>query len=351
MKINPDELAVARTVLAHYGLDDALLEPVTSGLINRTFTVATGEGIQWILQRVNPIFPPSVHEDIDAVTRHLADKNLLTPHLVASVDNKLSVRAQGRVWRLLTYIVGSCYNTLASKEQAHSAGALLARFHAALADLKHEFKNPRAGVHDTARHLRVLAETLAGKRDHPRFQNVAPLAREILELADHLPPLPSVNDRIVHGDPKISNVVFTSDGSQALCLIDLDTLTNMPLPLELGDAFRSWCNPEGEDTRDAEFSLPLFEAAIQGYASSNAALTDEEWRSIVPATQVILIELAARFCADALNERYFGWDPDHYGTRGEHNEVRAAGQIAVAHSLDAQQVQAVAIVERAFGAS
>ena len=49
-------------------------------------------------------------------------------------------------------------------------------------------------------------------------------------------------------------------------MIDLDTLTHMPLPLEMGDAFRSWCNPRGEDHSRAEFRLDLFGAAIRGYA-------------------------------------------------------------------------------------
>ena len=43
----------------------------------------------------------------------------------------------------------------------------------------------------------------------------------------------------------------------------------------------------------------------------------------------ISLELAARFCADALNERYFGWDAERFAGRGEHNLHRAHGQ----HSL------------------
>ena len=77
--------------------------------------------------------------------------------------------------------------------------------------------------------------------------------------------------------------------------------------------------PEG-----ARVAYALFRAAVQGYAAAApAGIGDAEWRAIVPATATILVELAARFCADALNERYFGWDPRRFGSRSEHNEVRA----------------------------
>ena len=63
----------------------------------------------------------------------------------------------------------------------------------------------------------------------------------------------------------------------------------------------------------------------------------EEIGAIVAATANIQVELAARFCADALNERYFGWDARRFGSRSEHNRVRAAGQLAVHRSLMVQR--------------
>ena len=40
------------------------------------------------------------------------------------------------------------------------------------------------------------------------------------------------------------------------------------------------------------------------------------------------LELAARFAADALNECYFAFDEKRYASRGEHNRVRATGQLS-----------------------
>ncbi|MEJ2761401.1 MAG: phosphotransferase, partial [Gammaproteobacteria bacterium] len=189
-----------------------------------------------------------------------------------------------------------------------------------------------------------------GHRNHPRRAGVLPLAGEILELSEGLPSLPTVAQRKVHGDPKINNVIFEEATGRALCLVDFDTLGNMALYLELGDAFRSWCNPLGEDSPEAYFSLSLFQAAVQGYArEAKEFILEEEWRAILPATYSIYIELAARFCADILNESYFNWDPRRFASRGEHNEIRALSQLRAARSLRDKYEQAEKIVERAFG--
>jgi Ser/Thr protein kinase RdoA (MazF antagonist) len=161
--------------------------------------------------------------------------------------------------------------------------------------------------------------------------------------------LPNLPDRLVHGDPKISNLVFNPQLDHGICMIDLDTLTHMPLPLELGDAFRSWCNPRGEDTQRSEFRLDLFRGAVQGYASvAGRFLLPLEWQAFVPAAQTIMVELAARFATDALREMYFGWNPEKFADRSTHNQIRAAGQLELYRSLCIQAEEADAIVEQAF---
>ena len=51
--------------------------------------------------------------------------------------------------------------------------------------------------------------------------------------------------------------------------------------------------------------------------------------ALVTGFAQIALELTARFLADALNERYFGWDATRFATRGEHNLLRARGQWAL----------------------
>jgi Ser/Thr protein kinase RdoA (MazF antagonist) len=347
--VTPDPAGLA-PVLAAFGAAGAAVRPLGAGLINQTFLVDGPPHGRFVLQRLHAIFPAEVNDDIEAVTRHVAARGLLTPRIIPAADGRNWTTHDGGTWRALTWIDGVGLERLASPAQAREAGAVLARFHRAVSDLGHEFRSHRPGVHDTARHLANLRRALEAHAGHRRYGAVAPLGRDILAAAAALPPLPAVPERVVHGDPKVANILFTPDGARALCLVDLDTLARMALPLELGDAFRSWCNPAGEDRSRASFSLELFAAGVAGYAEAAAGMvTPAEAAAIVPATLTIYVELAARFCTDALEECYFGWNPREFPGRSEHNEVRAESQLTAARSLAAQLGAASEAVRRALG--
>jgi Ser/Thr protein kinase RdoA (MazF antagonist) len=155
---------------------------------------------------------------------------------------------------------------------------------------------------------------------------------------------------IVHGEPKISNVMFAARSDRALCLIDLDTLARMPVALELGDALRSWCNPATEDAPEARFVRPFYAAAIEGYASAaRSLLGPQEWSAIADGTLTITVELAARFCADALRERYFRWDESRYASSSAHNQARTRAQLKIASTLRAELPALRELAARTFG--
>ena len=339
----------AQEALKNYGLDDASVRPFGTGLINDTFLVTAASGEQYILQGLNPVFEPEVNIDIDALTIHLDAAGEVTKRLIRTDSGELWVTIDSRNWRLSTYVAGVCLDRIESPLQAAAAGSLLGRFHRGVCDLELELHTHRLGVHDTQKHLAVLRNALEEKRDHRYYQKVLPLAERVLSEAERLPKLPDLPDRLVHGDPKISNLVFSSSDGSGVCMIDLDTLTYMPLPLEMGDAFRSWCNPRGEDQECSEFRLDLFAAAINSYAAVTHTFVGEaEWKSFVSGARIIMVELAARFTSDALYESYFGWNSEQFADRSTHNQVRAIGQLELEKSL-AQQVDAAEqLVERAF---
>jgi len=318
----------ARALRAWPALAGAAVRPLGAGLINQTFLVE-GER-RWVLQRVSDIFSPAIHDNILAVTERLAAAGLQTPRLLRTAAGAPCARAEG-IWRVLSFVEGVSFDVVDGPEQARAAGALVARFHAALDGLPHTFVGMRTGVHDTPAHLEKLTTAIAADSGHRLQQPVAALAAEILAGARALPSLPLLPDRICHGDLKFNNVLFAGPAQQdrrrAVCLIDLDTVGPGSLAFELGDAWRSWCNRAGEDVTEAILDLELFAASLSGYCEGlGRTLSSDEARALLLGVEWVSLELAARFAADAIRESYFGWDPGRYPGRGEHNLVRARGQ-------------------------
>lgn len=337
-----------REVLADYALVPHRMARVPQGLVNHTFDVQVEGGERLIVQRLHPVFHASVNHNIAAVTEHLAARGQPTPRLLRSTAGACFVERDGQVWRVLSFVEGVAYDRLEDAGQAREAGRLLARFHAAMADFDGELVSQRPPVHDLARHLAHLEAALAGATGHRLHREVCAARDRVLALLAGAPAVPDAPSRVVHGDPKISNLLF-DPGGRACCLIDLDTVTWMPLAVELGDAFRSWCNPRGEDAPDAVFDLELFAGALAGYAEgAPGLLSAPEREGIVPATLRIHAELAARFLADALEERYFSWDAARWPGHGEHNLARAHGQLAAAQSLRGALPRATELVGAVF---
>lgn len=330
--------SAAETALAAFGMRGAALTPITVGLINQTWQVDTAEGGRFVLQRVNPIFTPAVHQDIAAITARLAERRVLTPRLVPTAAGALCAETADGVYRVLTYIDGEVVSEVHSEARVASMAALVARFHRALDGFEHRFAFTRPGPHDTPRHLAFLAATLRDCETHPRFAEVLPVARAILEHGAQLPPLGPLPTRIIHGDLKVTNLMFVRGSAEALAILDLDTMAHDTLAAEMGDALRSWCNPLGESDPRAELDLGLYRAATGAYVeAAEDVLTAAERRALPAGLETIALELSARFCADALRESYFGWDSARFGSRGEHNLVRARSQLSLAASVRRQR--------------
>ena len=329
-------------------LDGATVKPLGGGLINQTY-LATSHGRRFVLQRLAPIFSPAINHNIAAVTSALAAAGIDTPRLLPARDGQLwlDLGDEDGVWRLQTFVAGVCFDKARSPAQARAAGELVARFHRALEGLGHAFVGLREGVHDTAKHLVRLREGLSVHADHRLIAHVAPVADTIAARARELLPLPDLPPRICHGDLKLNNILFAGDtppnSETAVCLIDLDTVGPMPLAYELGDAWRSWCNVSGEDITAARIDMEIFRASYAGYASGiGRVLTESERRALLGGVEWISLELASRFAADALNESYFGWEPRRFPSRGEHNLVRARGQLALHEAFVATRAERAA---------
>ena len=349
----PIDAAPPQKILAAYELADAQFDVVSAGHINQTWKVQanTAQGIKlFALQRLNPIFDPTLHLDIHALVPHLLQAGLQSPQLVPSKSDELFVKNDQEVWRLLTWIDGDSPLQSDSPERCAAAGLHLGRFHAALWQVEHDFNSKRAGVHDSKKHLLNLFTALQAHSEHDYFSKVFQLHKEISTLMQDIDLNSEYPEHLVHGDPKISNFVFAKNADEALCLVDLDTLGKMPLALELGDAFRSWANPMGEEP-GAHFVLEHFAAGFSAYLQGllstplQPAIKASELRPLPESVERICLELASRFAADTLNESYFGWDQQRFKRSAEHNLQRARAQLGLAQSIREQRSQMQEIVD------
>ena len=81
---------------------------------------------------------------------------------------------------------------------------------------------------------------------------------------------------------------------------------------------------------EAELDLPTFRAAAEGYlSSSTVAQSRSELASLAEGIERLSLELCARFATDALCESYFAWDGARFASAGEHNLLRARGQLSL----------------------
>jgi Ser/Thr protein kinase RdoA (MazF antagonist) len=306
-----------------------------------------------VLQRLHPVFGPKVHIDIDAVTAHLTARGLETPRLIRTQAGELWTVDRSvptpHVWRAFTFVDGLTLHRTRDVAWLESAAALLGRFQAALVDLQHEFVHERP-LHDTRRHLQNLESALASERGAGDVE-AQELGSQILGHAQAVRvDFTSLPKRAIHGDPKLSNVMFAQHPpAQARCMIDLDTVGRGYVAYELGDALRSWCNPAGEDTVDAELERATFTAVMRGYAGGcPRGVSTAELLSAIDGFETVSLELASRYAADVIVDRYWGWDDTRFASRREHNLVRARGQLALSRAVRAERTLLTEIATQAL---
>lgn len=306
------------------------------------------EGGKYVLQRLHhKLATPEILNDFRAVTEHLAARGVPAPRLVATHEGHGVAEDEGRWWRLATYVEGETHDAVQSPAQAEEGARALARFHRAMQDISHHFESQHP-LHDTEGHLRRLREAAA----RPEFaESLAGIAAEVAEVDAQLSGmlLPAdLPSRVVHGDPKISNVLF--QGDRAVGLLDLDTCTRHTVLVDLGDAVRSWCRDGTEDERQ-HFLLDRFEAILRGYAAEGPPLNPLERRHLGGAGRLITLELASRFLRDVLEDEYFAWDERRFPDRRSHNRARGRAMLYLANDMARWQVEIDTMVEKYFGAT
>jgi Ser/Thr protein kinase RdoA (MazF antagonist) len=335
-----------------------LCGPLGRGLINDTFRIDAG-GQGYVLQRINArVFPHP--EQIMAnllVLRDLLDPGdpggPRTPRLILARDGASFVRdAEGAVWRMMELIPDAIsLAEIQSADEAREVGRVLGAFHRAGAGLPvKRFGISLPGFHATPEYLRRLHQVAGSARRGPEVEALLAFvdARQALaERLDQERRAGRIPTRITHGDPKLDNILFSSDRRRALALIDLDTVQPGLIQHDLGDCLRSCCNRQGEgaaDPRGACFDLDLCAEILDGYAAeTRGVLSEADVAALYQGIQVMPFELGIRFLTDYLEgNRYFRVE------HPEQNLRKAQVQLALAADIERQEAEIRRIIEQAF---
>jgi Ser/Thr protein kinase RdoA (MazF antagonist) len=325
---------VEEAVASWSRLRGARLEPIEGGLINRTWRARAREG-EFIVQSIHPDFSTGVHQNIQAISDHLAPQGVSVARLLETDGGDLfaDLGARGR-WRVMERIPGASFTRCRGPAQARAAGALVAGFHRGMMDWEGDLAPIGFPFHDLPQHLSDLRRALGEHVGHPLHSEVRRLAETLFEIHESWPLPPPLPLRVVHGDLKLSNLLFAGSESpgadRAVALIDLDTISRLPIYYDMGDAWRSWCNLGGDGPEEVRLDLEIFHASAEGYLSGvGSELSEQELESLVHALERISVELCARFAADVLEERHFSWNAELFPSAAEHNLYRARGQLGL----------------------
>ncbi|HEY5601646.1 MAG TPA: aminoglycoside phosphotransferase family protein [Gammaproteobacteria bacterium] len=362
------------------------VQPFGSGIINDTYVVTftnpgpvvfssclpPRSGKRAILQRINrQVFPQPVQviHNLQLLLQHAAqqepddqaDQYFLLPQLYATHAGDNYYRdAEGDIWRAMTFIEGTeSFDTVESLRQATEAGTVLGTFHQRVHNLPiAQLYDTLPGFHITPNYLRHYARVIAdpvtaaragNNRDSGTDNEAWRYCEEVIAanrdlacvLVNATPPLTT---RVMHGDPKLNNMLFDTRSGRAVSIIDLDTVKPGLIHYDIADCLRSCCNRGGEmpgSTANIEFDTGVCRAILEAYVSAAASfLETQDFDYLFPAIQLLPFELGLRFYTDYLQgDRYFKVNSPN------DNLNRAVTQLELLQSIQRQQAEIRDIIE------
>lgn len=351
---------------------------VGSGNINDTYLSVyrtSYSEARCIIQRVNKrVFkdPEALLKNFQQVTEHVhrrlakeqntADRIWQLPRLIPAKDGAdFHVDEAGEYWRAITLIDSAvAYNQAQSPNHAREAGTVLGQFHRLMMDLEPgSLAVTLPGFHHTPGYLAAYDRTLATAVARERVDGDSLAAglccfveerRELCTVLEAACARGELKRRIMHGDPKINNILMDNITGLGTSIIDLDTVGSGLVQWDYGDALRSTCNTAGEDARElgtVEFSLELCQAFTAGYIAQAADfLTGADRDYLYDSIRVITFELGLRFLQDHLAGNVY------FKTRHDrHNLDRAAVQFRLCERVEAREKEIRRLIAACGGGS
>lgn len=348
------------------------IHPTGSGNVNETFLAifrTTFDEHRIIVQRINrAVFkrPEVIMENLRRITAHVharleaeaekADRIWQLPAIVPCRDGRdWFVDEAGDVWRALTLIDSArAFNTAQTTEHAFEVGCVLGQFHRLLSDFDpSQITHPLPGFHvtplyleryDRARATPRAKRILGGVLEAQRMARFVEDRREFVGCLQRALDSGELGTRMIHGDPKVNNIMIDDVTAKGTAMIDLDTVSPGLIHYDFGDALRSIGNPAGEEVErlsDVDFDLNLCEGFCRGYIRyAGDFLTAADRAHLYNSVRLISFELGLRFFEDYLSGNQY------FRVRfAEQNLNRARVQFRLCEVIEARERQIRSILD------
>ncbi len=358
--VNSSTLQAIADQFAHQGNITAIA-PFGNGNINDTFLVGLDDPLQsrFVLQRLNThvfVRPERVMENMRVFTEHMhrrlvqtpLDRRWEVPRVIPTREGLDHWQAEGNFWRAISFVENSeSFDVMRDAAHGWEVGFALGQFHRLISDLPVEqLADTLPGFHITPQYLaeydRVLSDTQVAKTAEVKTTEVKHCMAFIAQRSDWVPVLEVAKGlgklplRLMHGDPKVNNVMFDRTSGKAVAVVDLDTVKPGLIHYDVGDCLRSGCNLAGEETakwQAVTFDLAMGKAILEGYLSvARSFLIPDDYDYLFDGIRLIAFELGLRFFTDHLaGDQYF--KVKYPG----HNLARALVQFQLTKSIEDQE--------------
>lgn len=341
------------SVLKKFGIsyDSFRVETFHSGHINSTHKVDIryqGKSDSFILQRINTFVfsdPIGIMENIDKVTRHIREKLIsegmdptgrVLQFLKREDGTNYYFEDKENFWRVYRYIDNSItYDQAEDPAVLRNAGYSFGLFQKQLCDFPMgELKDTLPDFHNTPKRMENFfaaceKDAVGRKSEIEEEIEILKVHREIWSKLEEDRASGRLPLRVTHNDTKYNNILIDKDSGEAVCVIDLDTVTPGLCAYDFGDAIRFSANTAAEDEADTSkvsLDLRLYEAFASGFIPVCKCFCNEaELESLALGALTMTFELAARFFEDYLNgDVYFKIHHE------KHNLERGRSQLALA---------------------
>jgi len=343
------------------------VEKYGRGIIHDTYLVKLdGQADGFILQHINTqVFKqPEVvmhnlrlicdhTHDLKKLAEHKIDSSWKMLHIIPTRENRdFFVDTEGDFWRALSFIHNAHpLEKIANLDNAREVGRALGVFHNLTSSFNPELlQDTLPGFHNIEHYLnhhdQVLFPEISKEMNQSekfcrQFVEDRRIWAPVLENAKWQNKL---KIRIIHGDPKINNVMLDDQTDQAVSIIDLDTVKPGLVHYDIGDCLRSCCNILGEETDEldaVQFDLVRCEAVLSGYmAAAHTGLSAQDFDFLFDAIRLIPFELGLRFYTDYMEGGiYF-----KIGYPAQ-NLDRAMVQFRLVESIEKQEAKIRGIIE------